>query len=208
MPAPVNIGQVLGNAAVFNFSRHRSNQSFASAADIPTEVEAFFNLLDERGVDYVLVGGLAMLAHLPGRNTEDLDLIVSLSDQDRLAPTELRVDFLETEHALFAQVAREFSEARLFDFFSAPRTIRCATPTGLLVLKLYALPSLYRQGQISRAKIYEGDIGRLVNAFPEIELEKIFTLLPGHGMLPSDVEELRRVVSEQKPRPDRFGSAS
>lgn len=219
---PVNVGLVLRNAAIFNFSLHRSKKSFVNSDNIPAEVEAFFDLLEERAVEYLLVGGVAMLAHVRGRNTEDVDLIVSLPDQRRLEPSvqiqerdsffarasfgQLRVDFLQAEHPLFARILRDYSEARAFDFFQSRRTIRCAAPSGLMVLKLYALPSLYRQGQIDRAKIYEGDIGRLLTAFPEMDVENLFALLLRHGMLPSDVEELRRVIVEQRPRPHRFGT--
>jgi hypothetical protein len=219
--ALVNVGQVLQNAAVFNFSRRRTNESFMNSADIPAEVEALFDLLEARAVEYLLVGGVAMLAHVRGRNTEDVDLIVSLADQHRLQPLvrveerdsffaraffgQVRVDFLQADHPLFAHVVREYSEERRFDFLRAPRTIRCATPPGLIARKLYALPSLYRQGQIDRAKIYEGDIGRLLAAFPDIDVEESLALLLSHGMLRSDVEELRRVIVEQRPRPDRFG---
>ena len=217
---PVNVGQVLQNAAVFNFSRHRDRQSFMNTANIPEEAEEFFNLLEERRVAYLLVGAVALLAHVPGRNTEDIDLVISLSEQERLAPEvavlerdsffaraqfrTLRVDFLGSENPLFSEVAEKYSTTRSFAFLSAKRAIPCATPEGLMLLKLYALPSLYRQGQIQRAKLYEGDIGALLAAFPQMDLEALFTVLRGHSMLDSDVEELRRLVVEQRPRPDRF----
>lgn len=191
-----------------------------NAANIPVEVDAFFSLLDERAVAYLLVGGVAMLTHVHGRNTDDIDLVISLSDQERLAPevevTErdspfararfgtLRVDFLEAEHSLFSEVCREYAGEREFDFLATCRTIRCATPEGLMLLKLYALPSLYRQGEIERAKIYEGDLGALVTAFPLIDAEKLLGVLSGHGVLASDVDELRKVIAEQRPRPRRF----
>lgn len=193
-----------------------------NAATIPAEVERLFDLLTEKGVEFLLVGGVAMLAHMQGRNTEDVDLIMSLSDQERLQPPllveerdsffarasfdQLRIDFLQAEHPLFAHVMREYSEARAFDFLRAQRTIPCATPAGLLLLKLYALPSLYRQGQIQRANLYAGDIGQLLAAFPEMDTETLLGLLDSHGVSESDVRELRRVVAEQRPRPDRFGS--
>ncbi len=190
---PVNVGQVLQNAIVFNFSRQRGRQDFMNASNVPAEVERFFALLDERRIDYLLVGGVAMLAHIRGRNTDDIDLIISLSEQARMAPSvrviereeffaearfeSLRVDFREAEHALFSIVARDYAEEREFDFLGARRTIKCASPAGLLLLKLYALPSLYRQGKIDRARIYESDVGQLLNAFPEIDPEGLFTLL-------------------------------
>ena len=217
---PVNVGQVLQNAAVFNFSRHHDSQSFMNTANIPEEAEEFFNLLEERRVAYLLVGAVALLAHVPGRNTEDIDLVISLSEQERLAPEvavlerdsffararfrTLRVDFLGTENPLFSKVAAKYSTTRSFAFLLAPRTIPCATPEGLMLLKLYALPSLYRQGQIQRAKLYESDVGALLAAFPEMDVEALFTVLRGHSMLDSDVEELRRLIVEQRPRPDRF----
>ncbi len=192
-----------------------------NAAHIPGEVEALFQLLDERAVAYLLGGGVAMLAHVRGRDTEDVDLVISLSDQNRLAPKiqileresffararfrQLQVGFLEAGHALFALVAKGYAVEQQFDFIATRRPIRSATPAGLMILKLYALPSLYRQGQIERAKIYEADIGQLLAAFPEIDLEELFGLLLHHGMLESDVAELRKVVAEQQPRPDRFG---
>jgi hypothetical protein len=144
-----------------------------------------------------------MLAHVRGRNTEDIDRITSPAEQERLVPPvevveresffakakfeSLRVNFLAAEHSLFAEVARVCAEGRVFDFLPTPRTIRCAGTRGLLMLKLYALPSLYRQGRIDRAKIYEGDIGRLLAAFPEIESEET--------LAPRDVRERRAGIA-------------
>lgn len=191
-----------------------------NAANIPAEVERLFDLLTEKGVEFLLVGGVAMLAHLQGRNTEDVDLIVSLADQERLQPPllveerdsffarasfgHLQVDFLQAEHPLFAHIMREYSEARAFAFLRDQRALRCATPAGLMLLKLYALPSLYRQGQIQRANLYEGDIGQLLTAFPELKIDALLALLSRFGVSESDLMELRRVLAEQRPRPDRF----
>ncbi len=73
-----------------------------------------------------------------------------------------------------------------------------------MLLKLYALPTLYRQGQIARARIYEGDLGALLVAFPTMETEKLLGVLSHYGMLASDVNELRKVIAEQRPRAGRF----
>ena len=214
--APVNVGRVLHDAAVFNFSRHRSSESFVNAANIPAEVEAFFELLEQRAVRFLLVGGVAMLAHVRGRNTDDIDLVISTPDQHRLEPEVqvieretvfakaqfrgLRIDFLAAENPLFDLVERNHSEERQFDFFARPRVLRCAAAKGLMLLKLYALPSLYRQGQISRAKIHEGDLGALLGAAPETDTEELLEILSRHGVPESDVRELRNVISEQQPR--------
>jgi len=39
-------------------------------------VTRFFALLRERQIEYVLVGGIALLQYVEGRNTEDIDLIM------------------------------------------------------------------------------------------------------------------------------------
>ncbi len=41
----------------------------------------------------LLVGGVTMLAHVGGRNTEEVDLIVSLSDQSRIEPVKVQQAF-------------------------------------------------------------------------------------------------------------------
>ncbi|MEP6699024.1 MAG: hypothetical protein ABJB09_04770, partial [Verrucomicrobiota bacterium] len=93
---------------------------------------------------------------------------------------------------------------RQLDFLAGARMVRCATPQGLILLKLYALPSLYRHGQIARAKIYEGDIGSLLAAFPETDTEKLLGVLSEHDVSNSDVSELRNILAEQQPRTRRF----
>lgn len=65
--APVNISRVLQGAAVFDFKRHQSHQSFMDSSNISLEAEELFELLETRGVPYLLVGGLAMLTHVRGR---------------------------------------------------------------------------------------------------------------------------------------------
>lgn len=52
----------------------------AEAADFPLheQVQRLFTLLNNRGIRYLLVGGVALLRYVDGRNTEDLDLILSV----------------------------------------------------------------------------------------------------------------------------------
>src|SRR5688572_28027808 len=47
---------------------------------LPTDgdVVELFTLLNNRRVPYLLVGGIAMLRYIEGRNTEDIDLLMSL----------------------------------------------------------------------------------------------------------------------------------
>src|SRR5688572_11316255 len=106
---------------------------------------ALFDLLDERGVEYVLVGGLAMLQYVPGRNTRDIDLILSPGDLDRLPELELlsrdndfaramfggvQLGLLLTTNGVFEIVWTKHSTVQPF----SDRDIRCATPEGLVLL--------------------------------------------------------------------------
>jgi len=68
----------------------------------------------------------------------------------------------------------------------------------LIVLKLYALPSLNRQFDWDRIYVYEGDI-KLLLARHKPEVEPLFKLLEPH-LLPTDMIELRKIVSEEQQR--------
>jgi hypothetical protein len=76
-PAPpkVSIGQVVRRAIVFNFRNWRGGP--VNADPLPAAVTRLFTLLDERRIDYALVGGIALLQYVEGRNTEDIDLILA-----------------------------------------------------------------------------------------------------------------------------------
>lgn len=47
------------------------------SADYPALVTDFLALLEGRWIPFVVVGGIALLQHVRGRNTEDIDLIIS-----------------------------------------------------------------------------------------------------------------------------------
>ena len=57
-----------------------------SANLLPTDrdVVELFTLLRERETPYLLVGGIAMLRYVEGRNTEDIDLLMSLPSLKQL----------------------------------------------------------------------------------------------------------------------------
>ena len=77
-----------------------------------------------------------------------------------------------------------------------------ATPEGLVLLKLYALPSLYRQGQFDRVAVYESDIASLLHRH-HCEVEPLFERLAPH-LLASDLRELRAIVTDIHHRLARF----
>ena len=86
------------------------------------------------------------------------------------------------------------------------RNIQCATVEGLLLLKLFALPSLYRQGSFERVGIYENDIAILMYAFKP-KMEPLFTELNNH-LNETDMAEARKIVADIEARIQRFRKAS
>jgi hypothetical protein len=73
----VHIGKVIQNAIVFNFRNLGENT--VKSDTLLQSVARLFTLLKEQKVDYLLVGGIALLQYVEGRNTEDIDLIMALS---------------------------------------------------------------------------------------------------------------------------------
>jgi hypothetical protein len=209
------IGSVLRNAVLFNFKN--SPEVIMNADSLLAQVQQLFNLLDERKTDYVLVGGIALLTYVEGRNTQDIDLIMALpslakireikiSNQDMYFARglfgELQIDILLTKNPLFDQVARKYSTVRKF----LDRDIRCATVEGLILLKLFALPSLYRQGSFERVGIYESDLASLLYAFsPNMEplLDELSRYLKD-----TDMAEARQIVTDIEARIEKFRKAN
>src|SRR5262249_54041909 len=153
-------------------------------------VARLFSLLHERQIDYLLVGGVAMLQYVQGRNTEDIDLIISVSSLQALPEialtsqennfargtfATLQIDFLLTCNPFFAMVQRRYAAIKPF----RERDILCATVEGLLLLKLYALPSLYRQGNFACVGLYENDIATLMHDYRP-NLDPLFEELEPH----------------------------
>jgi hypothetical protein len=181
--------------------------------ELHSATSALFGLLDERGVEYVLVGGLAVLQYVPGPNTRDIDLILSPSDLHRLPELEVtsrdndfargmfggvQIDLLLTSNAVFRLVRDRYSEPRPF----ADRDIRCATPEGLVLMKLFALPSLYRQGDFGRVGIYEHDAAHLIQQVG-VDPERLIEDIRGE-VLPSGFEQMRAIIAELRERLTRF----
>jgi hypothetical protein len=202
MSVQLPIDEIVHNGIVFNLFRKTPMQ------DIKATVRALFSELHDARVDYVLVGGVAMLSYVAVRNTQDVDLIINpkhlqkldwqatAQDRDfgRASYRGLQVDLLLTSNPLFAHVRRKERTAVLFDDLSVP----CATREGMLLLKLYALPSLYRQGDLLRARLYETDIFGLLQE-ATVDEEKLLQILSKH-LAAHDIDELRRILQEQRER--------
>jgi hypothetical protein len=187
----------------------RENSSQSTGMPVPQDALDLFRLLAERRVDYLLVGGMAMLTYVKGRNTKDVDLLMSLESSHQIPELEIRdrqdffaraqfrslqVDLLFTFNPLFKTVAEKFATVHAFAELNVP----AATVEGLIVLKLYALPSLYRQFDWERIYIYESDIKTLL-ALHRPAMEPLFAMLEPH-LLSSDMIELRKIVSEEQQR--------
>ena len=52
-------------------------------------VEHLFSLLEERKIEYLLAGGIALLKYVEGRNTEDIHLIMALGSLRNLPEIEI-----------------------------------------------------------------------------------------------------------------------
>ena len=187
-----------------------------NADSLLTQVEQLFNLLDSRKTDYVLVGGIALLTYVEGRNTQDIDLImaspsltkipeIKIESQDMYFARgkfgELQIDILLTKNPLFATVEKNYTTTKQF----MDRSIRCATVEGLILLKLFALPSLYRQGSFERVGIYENDIATLMYTFKP-KMETLFAELGKH-LNEDDMTEARKIVADVETRIQRFRKA-
>jgi hypothetical protein len=178
---------------------------FARDAALSTVTRRFLQSLSSSGIPHLLVGALAMLQHVDGRTTRDIDLIIAVEDMEKLdgflleegnewfatgTVGPLRIDLLFTANPLFAEVlARHAVITSLLDV-----PIHCATPEGIILLKLFALPSLYRQGNIHRAALYETDILQLSLHQPT-EPESLLTQLHPH-LNPSDINALCQVLAD------------
>jgi hypothetical protein len=180
-----------------------------AAIPAPQDAMDLFRLLAERRVDFLLVGGMAMLTYVKGRNTKDVDLLMSGAALEQLPELKIedRTDFfargkfksiqvylLLTKNPLFKIVAEQFAARHPFEELSVP----VAAVEGMILLKLFALPSLYRQFDWERIHVYEGDIKTLL-ALHKPATEPLFALLEGH-VLPTDLTELKKIVSEEQRR--------
>lgn len=208
----IDISQIVVNATVFNFKNLRS--SVVNESNLLNAVEQLFTLLEQRSIKAVLVGGIALLQYVEGRNTEDIDFIIAVAALKKLPEIriqsqdeffaqgtldDLKIDFLLTRNRLFQHVQQHHTVVQEF----VGHTIHCATIEGLLLLKLYALPSLYRQSKFDRVALYEGDMMMLLRRYGT-DTEPLFTVLAKH--LPaSDLVALREIVAEIQQRIRRFG---
>ncbi len=211
----VQIGDIIRNAVVFNVKNWLGGTM--NSDSLSQSVQDFFAVLEERKLDYVLVGGVAILHYVEGRNTQDLDLLMAVSSLDKLPELkitsqdmyfaranygELQIDLLFTHNPLFKKVHEEYSKVQKF----LDRNIPLATVEGLLLLKLYALPSLYRQGNFARVGIYENDIATLLHYY-QPDMTSLLDEISKY-VSETDFEEIKGIVSDIQKRINRFKNES
>lgn len=205
------IGDVIRNAVVFNTKNWLAGMM--NADSLLQSVQDLFSVLENRRIEYVLVGGIALLHYVEGRNTQDLDLLMALSSLEKLPELKvssqdmyfaradyhgLQIDILLTRNPLFNAVQRKYAKNQHF----LDRTIPIASVEGLLLLKLYALPSLYRQGNFARVGIYENDVATLLHYY-QPDISALLVELANY-VNDNDLVEIKSIVAEIQERIGRF----
>lgn len=157
-----------------------------------------------------------MLRYVEGRNTEDVDLVLSAASLQALPEISvtdregdfargrfgsLRVDVLLSSNPVFKLVHERYVTTH--DFHEIE--VRCATVEGLLLLKLYALPALYRQGDSQRITLYEADITMLMARYRP-DLKPLFASLQPH-VDPGAWVELQNIIADIEKRIARIDQA-
>jgi hypothetical protein len=194
--------------AIFNgtlFDLKNWKKEMPSPVNLPEAIELLFEILEERKIEYVLVGGIAMLSYVEGRNTQDIDFVMSRKDLESIPEIilygedknfargefeGLQVNLLLTTNPLFKKAQEDYvSETEING-----RTIRIISVEGLVVLKLYAIPSMYRQGNFTRAALYENDI-LLLLLNHQVSMDVVFEELKKH-VLASGMEEISQIVED------------
>jgi hypothetical protein len=222
------LGHIVQRAVLFNVGARNDvlaepaspSYSEKNIEALPRAVRALFEYLAVHEIDYLLVGGLAFLRYIDGRNTEDVDIIISGPDLERIEELivesrerhfiqgrfrGLRVDGFLTSNPLFEHVKSHHADHLFFQGHRVP----CATVEGLLLLKLYALPLLYRQCQFEKVALYETDVMMLLQAY-EVKTEALFKTLKSY-LSKNDVETLRdihqEIMERIESRRERFADA-
>ena len=218
------ISTILRNASVFDIKNWRevslNNQAnFQGLPDSDSVSRLFETIKLQKINNYLLVGGIAMLNYIDGRNTEDIDLVfdegqisridgleVISKDQDfcRAQFENIQIDLLLTKNKVFKYVLQYCGSKTSY---ADATDIAIASPKGLIILKLYALPSLYRQGQFDRATLYESDITQLLRKYP-VTITEVLKPLKPPVLLGSDLEEVKNIFLDIQSRinkeSDRF----
>ncbi len=208
------ICQSIYDANAFNIQNWRDG--FPIDYDmLPELVIKFLNLLEEKQVDFCIVGAIAYLAYIQDRNTKDLDILISVAELDKIidyvevtnkdinftnATFEgMRIDFLKTSNSLFEYVKEH--ETTVYDFEEGLYPI--ATVNGLILMRFDAIIDLYQKGNFNKILFYERDLQVLTLNF-EIDWEHIWKI-SRKFFTERQIAEFQKMVAEwQKPPTNPF----
>ncbi len=190
-----DIAMIISDANEFN-TQNWINEMKINPQNLPNGVANFLNLLNDLKIDFVIVGGIALLGYVELRNTKDFDIIIDRQDYLKLKPflqileeqrdfancvtaDKLRVDLLFADNPIFRYVKHGFEQNLDFQQGSFPT----ATPDGLVLMKLYALSDLTLNYQVfgkktvlAKIRLYQSDV-TILNDMYEIDFDKILRLL-------------------------------
>ena len=208
------ICQSIYDANAFNIQNWRDG--FPIDYDmLPDLVVKFLNLLEELQVDFCIGGGIAYLAYIQDRNTKDLDILISVTELEKIigyvevtnkdanftnARFEgMQIYFLKTSHSLFEYVKEH--ETTRYDFTEGLYPI--ATINGLILMRFDAIIDLYRKGNSNKIIFYERDLQVLTLNF-EIDWEHIWNISQKF-FTGGQINEFKKMIAEwQKPRVNPF----
>ncbi len=208
------ICQTIYDANAFNIRNWRDG--FPIDYDmLPDLVTKFLNLLEEKQVDFCIVGGIAYLAYIEDRNTKDLDILISVQELEKIidyvevtnkdvnftnAKFEgMSIDFLKTLNTIFDYVKNH--ETTTYNY--AEGIYPVATINGLILMRFDAIIDLYQKGNHNKIIRYESDLNFLTRNF-EIDWEQIWKISQKF-FTDGQINEFKKMVAEwQKPRVNPF----
>ena len=208
------ICQSIYDANAFNIQNWRDG--FPIDYDmLPELVIKFLNLLEEKQVDFCIVGGIAYLAYIQDRNTKDLDILISVTELEKIIGyvevtnkdvnftntkfEGMSIDFLKTSNALFNYV-KEY-EMTSYNFIEGLYPV--ATVNGLILMRFDAIIDLYQKGRFDKIDRYEWDLATLTRHY-SIDWEHIWKVSQKF-FTDGQINEFKKMVAEwQKPRVNPF----
>jgi hypothetical protein len=121
------IGNVIRNAVVFNVKNWVGD--IGHSDPLFQAVQSLFDILEKRNIDYALTGDIATLCYIDGRNSQILELLMTVSSLEQLPELkiierdmyfarakydELQIDILLTKNPLFKKVHSGYSKVEKF----------------------------------------------------------------------------------------------
>lgn len=185
---------------------------------LPELVTKFLNLLEEKQVDFAIVGGIAYLAYIQDRNTKDLDILLSVQELEKIIDYVevtnkdvnftnanfggLKIDFLKTSISIFKYVKDH--ETTRYDFEEGLYPV--ATINGLILMRFDAIIDLYRKDDFIKAARFECDTQFLIKNY-KVDWEHIWKVSENFFTERQIIEFKKMVAKWQKPRRNPFKKA-